>query len=176
MNQANPMLSSLCIFSAVNEDFSPLQNCLYSARCVETHRPRAVFSLNLVGTWQLPNLAVYWMSSLCVKKRQKGIISRHQRGTFLNSFVLSTSTYIFLVPSNLPPAFRPPESNVLESFQSFISQGRDVIILAILMFHALLVHFWRGQAGFVRDQTWRWRITEYRTLYQSKEETYLIHP
>ena len=86
------MLSSLLILSVVNEVFSPLHNFLYSARCCDTHRPRAVFSLNLVGTWQLPNLALYWRSWSWVfeiwwnyrrkKSRQKGI--RHdQRGSFL---------------------------------------------------------------------------------------------
>ncbi len=49
-SHANPMLSSLRIFSAVIEDFFPSQSFLYSARCVETHRPRAVFSLNRAGT------------------------------------------------------------------------------------------------------------------------------
>ena len=121
MNQANPMLSSLCIFSAVNEDFSPLRNFLYSARCVDTHRPRAVFSLNLVGTWQLPSLAAYWMSSSCVQSYRKKVeryISHHQQVRIRFSR-LSASTYIFLIPSNLPPALSPPESNALESFQPF---------------------------------------------------------
>ena len=146
MNQANPILSSLCIFSAVNEDFSPLQNCLYSARCVETHRPRAVFSLNLVGTWQLPNLAAYWMSSSCVQSYRNKVeryISHHQQVRIRFSR-LSASTYIFLIPSNLPPALSPPESNALESFQPFISQSRYVSVFAVLMFHALLEYLKRS--------------------------------
>jgi hypothetical protein len=45
MNQANPMLSSLRILSAVMFDFSPLQYFLYAALCLEIQRPRAEFSL-----------------------------------------------------------------------------------------------------------------------------------
>eukprot|EP00984_Skeletonema_dohrnii_P006976 scaffold2482_cov145-Skeletonema_dohrnii-CCMP3373.AAC.9 len=57
---------------------------------------------------------------------------------------LSALTYIFLIPSNLPPALSPPESNVLESFQPFISQSRDVSVFAVLVFHALLEYLKRS--------------------------------
>eukprot|EP00985_Skeletonema_marinoi_P024254 scaffold16755_cov117-Skeletonema_marinoi.AAC.2 len=80
------------------------------------------------------------MSSSCVqsyRKKEERYISHHQQVRIRFSR-LAAPTYIFHIPSNLPPAFRPPESNVLESFQPFISQGRDVSVFAILMFHALL--------------------------------------
>jgi len=166
------MLSSLRIFSLVIDDFCPLQNFLYSARCVDTHRPRAEFSLNLVGTWQLPNLAAYWRSSFCVQnsrmkvERERNIIISHPRAriTFwISSFSRSRArapTYIFLIPSNLSPAFGPPESNTLEPFQPFIRQSRDFSIMAVLMFHALLSVLKRGRAGFVRSG-----LTHIRVLY-----------
>ena len=64
MNQANPISSSLRILSAFMEVLAtPSEHFLYSARWVDTQRPRAVFPLYLVGTWQLPNLALYNLSS-----------------------------------------------------------------------------------------------------------------
>ena len=51
MNQAKPIASSLRILSAFMDVLtSPSLYFLYSERCVETHRPKAVLALYLVGT------------------------------------------------------------------------------------------------------------------------------
>ena len=65
MNQANPISSNLRILSAFMEVLvpPPSEYFLYSARWVDTQRPRAVLPLYLVGTWQLPYLALYTLSS-----------------------------------------------------------------------------------------------------------------
>ncbi len=80
------------------------------------------------------------------KNRRQKDISHNQKGTLLESYrtALSASTYMFFIPPNLTSAFGPPESNILESLQPFISQGRYESIYAFLMFKALLENWKRA--------------------------------
>lgn len=78
MNQANPIPSNLWILSAfIDVLAAPSWYFLYSARWVDTHRPSAVLSLYLVGTWQLPYLTLYANSSFCKKEEGKKWTCNH---------------------------------------------------------------------------------------------------
>lgn len=70
INHANPISSNLRIFSVVMDDFSsPSQNFLYSARWVDTHRPRAVLALYFVGTWHCKFIRIHSYVRVDLKKK-----------------------------------------------------------------------------------------------------------
>ena len=151
MNQAKPILSSRRILSGLMEVLAwPSWYFLYSALCVDTQRPRAVLSLYLVGTWQLPYLALYATSSFWKcgergKKQQRSKRSEKlgsQRGNDhvgLNRASYTwTSTYIFLLPARLSLALGPTKANILKTLQSRVIEGRVLSFNTILLLHTLL--------------------------------------
>ena len=116
MNQAKPIDSSLRIFSSVMKVLAfPSWYFLYSARWVETHLPRAVLSLYLVGTWQLPCFAMYCKSSFCGNGSDRDVSNCDQPIRRLLSYEakLVYQTYKLFIPIRLSPSLRPTETNTL---------------------------------------------------------------
>lgn len=153
INQAKPILSSLAIFSAVMVVLScPSEYFLYSARWVETHRPRAVLALYLVGTWQLPCLALYWTSSSCheYNTNRCRYVSYYCSTKFCSQTILSEFTHKLFIPTRLSFALCPAKAYHLKPFQPRVVERGVLPFHAILLLHTLLSNM-TGNCRTIRE-------------------------